>query len=338
MEKKRELTITYKHLTLLWVIVALFMLVVFVFGLHAGRDQGLRIALEEQGVPMVRFPVGTGEQPGNFLPNALAKAPEATSGKAGEKEAFDFGAVERVTDPSLAALKTESVSANNSGHTEQTAGLVAKSTANVVSDGEELNDSGVIAEEVFDQPVVSRSASGEDKQQPRRLSDAENSKPQTGESRAVVEVKPLAETAKEKATDPKNAKPNAAKTTSLQAGVVGTSAVLEGKKPVDVRAGAKKPEPKQVAKTEPQKTKLRGWYVQLAAPRTRAEADSVLAKARKSGYGGTVQEVKVKKTVLYRVLIGPQQSKKASEAARSKLSARRVTKEEPFVKNFIGNE
>ena len=60
--KRFALKLSLGHLTAIWLGAAVIMFAVFLLGIRTGREQGLKIAIEEQGTPTLRLTVVDPEQ------------------------------------------------------------------------------------------------------------------------------------------------------------------------------------------------------------------------------------------------------------------------------------
>jgi cell division septation protein DedD len=56
-QDRKGIVLFPRHIVLLWIGVGVGMVLAFVFGLYAGRTQGIRLALEESTVPSIRLPI-----------------------------------------------------------------------------------------------------------------------------------------------------------------------------------------------------------------------------------------------------------------------------------------
>jgi hypothetical protein len=75
-----SLELTLPQMIIGWSAIGAMMILVFLFGLYAGRNHGMELALEEQATPRLRLPVTD------------TKVKEAVSEVAAKEDRFDFGA------------------------------------------------------------------------------------------------------------------------------------------------------------------------------------------------------------------------------------------------------
>ena len=74
------------------------------------------------------------------------------------------------------------------------------------------------------------------------------------------------------------------------------------------------------------------WFVQVAAARTRAEANAMNKKLAQAKLKGKIEEAKVGRNTYYRVVVGPYSSKDAATAARASVKRARAAAGDPFVR------
>jgi cell division septation protein DedD len=95
--------------------------------------------------------------------------------------------------------------------------------------------------------------------------------------------------------------------------------------PVKTNTPVKTPEfPKSNAKS--------GWYAQVAAPTSKAEADSFASKLKENGFRVYVEKAQVNNENYYRILVGPEESRSQGEALVKQLNREAYIKGTPFLK------
>lgn len=77
-----------------------------------------------------------------------------------------------------------------------------------------------------------------------------------------------------------------------------------------------------------------GWYIQVAASKTREEADVVSSKMKAHDLSAAVEVAKVGEQEYYRVLIGGYESRTQAEAVRQQLAKKKLTVAVPFLKRI----
>lgn len=259
--EKWSVRLSLAQLLVLWTVVAIAMLAVFFTGLYAGRDQGLKIALEEHGAPAIRFPVAAviaekaDLSPPSGIINPLAKltdspAQQSSSADGNERLAFDFTTVSKPA-------------------------AVASSSA----------------------PAIGETNSSQQNSATKRTEV-----PGSQESSKVSPHEPpMVAKAQQHSADLKD----------------GRASPTRGKIPSTTEL----PVPK-------------GWFVQLAATDSKVEAIQLASRLKSSGTQAVVREAKVADSQYYRVLVGPYSSKESADKSMKQLLKLKVSKGQPFVKNY----
>ena len=101
-------------------------------------------------------------------------------------------------------------------------------------------------------------------------------------------------------------------------------------------ASVKKPEPKATATPEPKKKEAaglpKGWFAQVAAPRTKADADALTKKLRGAGFAVVVEDAEVRGQTYFRLLVGPESSRETTERLVNQLRREKYLSSEPFIR------
>ena len=109
---------------------------------------------------------------------------------------------------------------------------------------------------------------------------------------------------------------------SPKLGVVTSGAAIE-------KAASEKVEKEKIKTVEQGKGR---WFVQVAAARTRAEANAMNKKLARAKLKGKIEEAKVGRNTYYRVVVGPYSSKDAATVARGAVKRAKAASGEPFVR------
>lgn len=290
IEKKSfQLRLSLGQVIMLWSLLAGLMVAVFLFGLFAGREQGLQTALSGQDVQTVRLPIAMDvakqedSLSATFDPAQKTLNPPAAAQPAApsENSEFDFGAAVEQAKNAAANEAAPSAAAPEVAAEEEEAPTAA------------LEDS---------EPLTI----------PQHAAEPEVLKPEVPPAAVAPKVELAAKTP--------------APTKVPEKAVV---------KPVEK---PKAPEPKKVAepkveKPAPTVTNARaGWYVQLAAARTKEEAKSIQLRLAAKSYPAIVQEADVNGATYYRVLVGPYAAKNRAQAEQHKIQGLQLTSGTPFLK------
>jgi cell division septation protein DedD len=116
------------------------------------------------------------------------------------------------------------------------------------------------------------------------------------------------------------------------------------KKGVSVPAEEVAPEIKQKPPVEtkvkePTKEKIsvvkrlpRGYFAQVAAPKTRAEAEELARKIRKSGFPVVVEDNSTGRSPFYRVMVGPEDNKVQADRMLGQLKREKYLNGKAFIR------
>ncbi|MCB0352830.1 MAG: SPOR domain-containing protein [Bdellovibrionales bacterium] len=75
-----------------------------------------------------------------------------------------------------------------------------------------------------------------------------------------------------------------------------------------------------------------GWYVQVAAPKARSDADSLAQKLRSSGFQITIETANVRGEKYFRVLVGPEDNRTLAQRLSGQVKREPYVQGEPFIK------
>lgn len=304
--------ISFGQVVVLWAVLAGMMVMVFIFGLHAGREQGLSRALEQSEAEAVRLPIARpipeADQSGSILPS------DRDSG-------LDSG------DPNseLAANTEEDEQEFDFSRSEKVAGLSSKPTLELFKE---------------DSSPASAAAEEEKKKSAKIAALEEELKQQRLEREAKALAKKLAEDKKRKEREAKAAKAAEASALSQLSPPLKKTPTPTQVQPLAVDS-IEKPAATQKTDSSSQEIKVEttrqtlasGWYVQAAATRTGNDAVRMVAKFAAKGLDGVVEQAKVGKKEYFRVLVGPYAEKPKALEARNKVKAAKITGGEPFLKH-----
>lgn len=289
---KWELRITFGQVLLLWAALAVAMLVVFLFGFHRGRDDGLAIAFEEYSEQTVRLPVVQPVAPpagqtaavsqkaqasvGVSSPEqALASAGPAARDKNGKEVQFDFSS------------NKAGVVAAEQGKREPTANEVA---ALVDKKAAEKAASAGIASKPALELFSGEAAAGAEKQRQIAKLAAGTEAPRDRQVEGPAKM-----------------------TAPVTAGAASASAVP-----------AQEPQPSTNV--------VSGWYIQASATQVPAEASGSIRKLQRAGYQATIEKAQIRDRTYLRVLAGPYPDRESASRAKDKLSKAGVVSGVPFIK------
>lgn len=303
-----ELHMKLPQVVALWGIVALAMVLVFVFGFQAGRQQGLRLALEEHDVGVLRLPVDR-----SGLSAANTKSEQLVSLSLGEQKMAQNAAAA----PNSTVVKDDlrpavDVSATEAASTAPMSGFGSKAATQVIA-----ASSAPSAQIVSPVPAAAKVATLGSK----RLV--------TGVAAGPNEVSGSAEVVAKGSLDP-------APSSSVESfsGVVSRASSVEGG---ERRAAAGSALEAETKKAEPKIETSRpasGWYLQVAASNSPSETAKLVAKLNQQQLPVVVQSATVRKTRYARILVGPFKAKNTAQEHRKKIKSLNLGKGNPFVRHL----
>ena len=83
-----------------------------------------------------------------------------------------------------------------------------------------------------------------------------------------------------------------------------------------------------------QGVKERGWYAQVAAPKTKSEADGLAGKLRSNGFRVSIETANIKGDDYYRILVGPEDNRGQAESLIQQLSRESYLTGAPFIRSI----
>lgn len=305
-----EMRIGLSHVIVLWAVLAGMMVMVFLFGFHAGREQGLSRALSLSAEETVRLPVAMpipAKTEGQLAADATSAAeqPTTSASQGGNAEASKQAQVGE--SPKVEAEPTFDFSKSGSGGNSKK-GTVTTETAKGSAPGFSSKPAlGLFAE------------------------DAESDKKALA---ALEEAKAKAPTAPAATQDAKEKQVAAADKPGLRQISPPLKKPTTASKPEAATEGIEPTSGASRIKVQSVTTGLaRGWYVQAAATRTKDDSAALVAKFGEKGLAGVVEEAKVRGGTYYRVLIGPFADKETAQNSRAAVKKSGITGGEPFIKH-----
>lgn len=258
--RKYEMRLNLPQVIVLWSVIAGTMVMVFLFGLYAGQEQGVRAALEDRGETFdaVRLPVSGAPADAAALGSSGSGGGGSGSGGPANSGVGNSGDARpgSVAAPAAAAPAVSAPSA-------------------LVPHLPEGQDPVIPAPDTR-APVV-----------PPSEARPGNNRPATG-----------AETASTKT----------------------------------VAEGANEVAPPPALRAE-ESSLGRGWYLQVAAARTKAEASEIEKKLERAKLAPKLEEAHVGANTYYRIVLGPYADKEQALSHRAAVAASGAVKGEPFLKN-----
>jgi cell division septation protein DedD len=78
--------------------------------------------------------------------------------------------------------------------------------------------------------------------------------------------------------------------------------------------------------------KEKGWFAQVAAPKTKSEADGLAAKLRSNGFRVSIETANIKGDQYYRILVGPEDNRTQAENLIGQLKRESYLSGAPFIR------
>lgn len=75
-----------------------------------------------------------------------------------------------------------------------------------------------------------------------------------------------------------------------------------------------------------------GWFVQVAAPESRSDANSLIEKLRSNGFKASIEVALIREQQYYRVLVGPESNKELAERLLKQVTREPYLQGTPFLK------
>jgi cell division septation protein DedD len=120
----------------------------------------------------------------------------------------------------------------------------------------------------------------------------------------------------------------------LERGATKTSAEVKGTEVVGETSKKESllPPSSSVIPTIEQADLSKGWFVQVAAPASEADATSLSNKLKSSGFQVLIERAKVQERTYYRILVGPEATRITSERLLQQLLREKYIDKAPFIR------
>lgn len=293
--------LSISQVIVVWAVVLGTIIASFFVGYWKGRDEGVEVALREQGREGIRLPIASDVA----LDMGADSQGEFEQGDDINKAIGLDSVDERVLtrEPEKAEKEEEDVAFDFSGNNVEKE--IAELKEEIAKNSEPVKNEKPAAPEkeiVFSPSLRTTGALESDKKVLQSSSSAVAAK--------VPEEKPVVKAAKEPL------KQEIARIEPVKKTVPEKKAETVEKPPV----------------SSPSKGLLSGWYVQVMAAKSRKEADQVIGKLSGRGYLPVIEEATVAGKQYFRIFAGPYKSKEIADVNRSKISSFKVSNGEPFLK------
>jgi DedD protein len=327
-----EMRISLAQVIVLWLVLAGMMVMVFTFGYHAGREKGLRVALDENGQQTVRLPITTLVKPQEPRADAVLSNSATLESSAGEgvkpseprSQAKDgtsnseMASMPPLADAQLALagkLDTPEPEKQSLGQAETTRSIdFSKSEGfSDVTSAAESSEKRKLAE-------LEEKMSAEEKMRAAKLKEEER--------RAAEAAKIEARKAKAARVAALKEKLRAAKLEKLE-----EAKRAEKARELAAQKAASNLKTNSNSSSLPSSDSLQpGWFAQAAATRSEKDAVAIARRFKIAGFNSNLERATVRGKQYFRVLVGPYGSRDAASAAREGIKSAGITNGEPFVK------
>ncbi|MCC6220099.1 MAG: SPOR domain-containing protein [Deltaproteobacteria bacterium] len=335
--QRREIRLTLGQVSIFWAVIAGSMVAVFLFGLFAGRERGIQLALEGDASVGMRFPVhsndadrsgasvvaqGKGSQADSgILLASLENAAEGTS-----SATDDAGGIANAPSDRLNVTGVSPVS-EAVQKLEADVGFGQKLASDVVKAGTDATLQATSDGKAIDNRLLNREALNPPQKRPittQLNAEAKKIELAAEKSKETFSSISIKDAPRARLGDIKSSSP----LTSVPPKNVEKSNLVVKK---EVR---KEPTSRAVQSTKALSNKplASGWYVQVAAKTSDAEAMGLSKRVGNLGLSTTVEQATVKGTRYYRVLVGPFKSREGAQSAERKIKSSRVVDNMPFLK------
>lgn len=314
-----KLHLSLGQLVITWSVMAGMMVMVFLFGVSSGREQGIRLALDKQGDQIIRLPINR-QTSSPALPSLTP--PQTAAGVVNqlvnEQLLNDFNNQQGGNRERLPLSATKNTASNEISFDFSPQAVVANN---------DLVRKGATTEK----PLTETGASFASKPAGEASLLAEtNSKTSlsttpalqnNGNFRSGNLARSTTGTYDSSSATQEDAAGNSSKT-NLNA-KTGTSS------PSGLQARKKEQNPPEV-----ESKKTSGWYVQLMATPISRDAQALANKARKAGFPAQISQARVQGVLYFRVISGPYISRPRAELKMKELKNQGIAKGSPFLKHL----
>ena len=76
----------------------------------------------------------------------------------------------------------------------------------------------------------------------------------------------------------------------------------------------------------------KGWFAQIAAPKSISEAESVARQLKAAGFSVMIERADVRGDLYFRLLVGPEVSKDQAERLIAQVKREKIVKSDPFLR------
>lgn len=296
-----KIQLSLGQLVVTWSILCGIMVMVFLFGVSSGKEQGIKLALDKQGNQLIRLPI-------NRQISSTQSVPESPSSatKQSEHQLASGVANQLLSEEQIGEVR------NNLAPNEITFDFspqpignknTVKPSSEVGSSAGSSTGSSYLAKPAADASLFVDTLNN-------KTSSAVTIDPQKNGSRP--------------------------KSSGIQKSAIESNAVTQvGTQDEDYRA-----QPDASAKKTSQslpeldsKKESPGWYVQLLASPLSRDAQVLVTKAKKLGYPVQISQARVNGVLYYRVTSGPYPTRHIADAKMNRLRALGIAKGTPFLKH-----
>ena len=310
--------LTISQVLVLWSVVAGVMVLVFFFGLYAGREQGLEAALEEYRQFGARIPIANPQAISDARSNSSTPSAGAVSSSGQPQAMAALNASPMIPSSELALLESSGKLPAGSAKTTAAAGPANTGSSATGASGNKAELFDFTEEGKMSKPQAVK----ENAAQPAKAAELELFKEQNSKAQEAAAKKAAAAQEKEETAARVKAAKESEKAAAETAKAKATDAKLADGRSAEKAAEKTAPEP------------AAGWYVQVAATRDQSQASDVVDQSRRQGFTTVIEVASVRDSRYYRVLIGPYETRELALNAKSETKRKSLSRTEPFLKRI----
>lgn len=303
-----EVRLTLSQLIILIGVMTGCLAISFYLGFFSGKQVGAAGAMESSLATLPKVPITGEAAPGETTPDAAEEAVSDVYAKLKASGASKENSLVELPMPAVEAIK--------------------EADSNVTAEGEKMLQESL---EVVEPPVVGTPPA----KKAAALSDPWSVEAPTAKKKTIDDVLDQSGAEKREVAAPAE--------TSAQVLTVAPTKAPE--KPTLAPTVAPTPTPKMTPtlKSTPVPTKAsgaaisqgvkeKGWYAQVAAPKSKTEADALASKLRSNGFRVAIETAQVKGDQYYRILVGPEDNKDQATSLVGQLKRESYLAGEPFIR------
>jgi cell division septation protein DedD len=310
-----EVRLTLSQLIILIGVMTGCLAISFYLGFFSGKQVGAAGAMESSLATLPKVPITGEAAPGETTPDAAEEAVSDVYAKLKASGSNKENSLVELPMPAVEAIK--------------------EADSNVTAEGEKMLQESL---EVVEPPVVGTPPA----KKAAALSDPWSVEAPTAKKKTIDDVLDQSGAEKREVAAPAETPAQlltVAPTKVPEKPTLAPTAVPTPIKPTPTPTPKMTPTPKSTpvpTKTSgaaiSQGIKEKGWYAQVAAPKSKTEADALASKLRSNGFRVAIETAQVKGDQYYRILVGPEDNKDQATSLVGQLKRESYLAGEPFIR------